>query len=64
MTVCAVTACWLWAALNEKAMPSSDRAKRLMANRTKIMARITLFDVIGRYKDRKGSRRSVTDVTF
>ena len=29
--------CWLWAALKEKAMPSSARAKMLIANRTRIM---------------------------
>jgi hypothetical protein len=36
--------CWLGAALKEKPMPSMARAKRLMANRIKIMALTALSD--------------------
>jgi hypothetical protein len=45
VTVGAVAAGWLWAALSEKAMPSRDKAKRLIANLTKIMTLTSLFDV-------------------
>jgi hypothetical protein len=38
--------CWLWAELNEKAIPSSERAKRLMANRIKIMIPPALIEVL------------------
>ena len=46
MTVGAEAGCWLWAALNEKAIPSSERAKRLIANRIKIMTLPALVDVL------------------
>lgn len=46
MTAGVAVGCWLWAALNEKAMPSSERAKRLIANRIKIMTLPALFDVL------------------
>jgi hypothetical protein len=46
VTIAAEGGCWLWAALNEKAIPSSESAKRLIANRIKIMTLPALFDVL------------------
>jgi hypothetical protein len=44
--------CWLWAALKEKAMPSSARAKMLIAKWTRIMTLNTLSKTTRRYATR------------
>jgi hypothetical protein len=45
VTAAGKAGCWLWAELKEKAMPSSAKAKILIANRTKIMTLTAVLEM-------------------
>jgi hypothetical protein len=64
VTTGADAGCWLWAEFREMAMPSSAKAKILIANRTKIMTLAAKVDIRRMPLMQNGEKRSVIGITF